>query len=149
MFLYLNRYSHIISINEKATYVRRNDYGIIVPCMIQDAYGVIDDSGDNFYNLKGKNDVENYTDIFSIEWVDDIPDGVMPRKYSYIDGEFVRNELYEETSENLTSASVENDSAICDIADLEDVNSTAIDDLAEIVDELINKVYELEEKVNG
>ena len=38
----------------------------------------------------------------------------------------------------------ENDSAICDIAELADVNSQAIDDLAEMVDELSNKVAELE-----
>ena len=38
----------------------------------------------------------------------------------------------------------ENDSAICDVADLSDVNSQAIDDLAEMVDELSNKVAELE-----
>ena len=41
----------------------------------------------------------------------------------------------------------ENDTAICDIADLSDVNSSAIDDLAVIIDELINKVYELEKQV--
>ena len=38
----------------------------------------------------------------------------------------------------------ENDTAICDVADLSDVNSQAIDDLAEMVDELSNKVAELE-----
>ena len=38
----------------------------------------------------------------------------------------------------------ENDVAICDIAELADVNSQAIDDLAEMVDELSNKVAELE-----
>lgn len=38
----------------------------------------------------------------------------------------------------------ENDSAICDVADLSDVNSQAIDDLAEIVDELSNKIAEME-----
>lgn len=54
-----------------------------------------------------------------------------------------------QTEGNLTSATTENDTAICDIADLSDVNSSAIDDLAVIIDELINKVYELEEKVNG
>ena len=38
----------------------------------------------------------------------------------------------------------ENDMAICDVADLSDVNSQAIDDLAEMVDELSNKVAGLE-----
>ena len=38
----------------------------------------------------------------------------------------------------------ENDTAICDVAELSDVNSQAIDDLAEMVDELSNKVAELE-----
>ena len=38
----------------------------------------------------------------------------------------------------------ENDSAICDVAELSDVNSGAIDDLAEMVDELSNRVSELE-----
>ena len=38
----------------------------------------------------------------------------------------------------------ENDTAICDVADLSDVNSQAIDDLAEMVDELSNKVAEME-----
>lgn len=38
----------------------------------------------------------------------------------------------------------ENDTAICDVADLSDVNSQAIDDLAEMVDELSNKVAGLE-----
>lgn len=46
---------------------------------------------------------------------------------------------------NTNSAGVaENDSAICDVADLSDINSQAIDDLAEMVDELSNKVAELE-----
>lgn len=39
----------------------------------------------------------------------------------------------------------ENDSAICDVAELSDVNSSAIDDLAEMVDELSNRVSTLEE----
>jgi hypothetical protein len=39
----------------------------------------------------------------------------------------------------------ENDGAICDVAELSDMNSMAIDDLAEIVDELLNKVEALEE----
>ena len=52
-----------------------------------------------------------------------------------------------QTEGNLTSATTENDTAICDIADLSDVNSSAIDDLAVIIDELINKVYELEKQV--
>ena len=38
----------------------------------------------------------------------------------------------------------ENDTAICDVAELSDVNSQAIDDLAEMVDELSNKVAEME-----
>jgi len=38
----------------------------------------------------------------------------------------------------------ENDTAICDVADLSDVNSQAIDDLAEIVDEISNKIAEME-----
>jgi len=38
----------------------------------------------------------------------------------------------------------ENDIAICDVADLSDANSQAIDDLAELVDELSNKVAEME-----
>ena len=38
----------------------------------------------------------------------------------------------------------ENDTAICDVAELSDVNSQAIDDLAEIVDELSNKIAEME-----
>lgn len=38
----------------------------------------------------------------------------------------------------------ENDTAICDVADLSDVNSQAIDDLAEIVDELSNKIAKME-----
>ena len=38
----------------------------------------------------------------------------------------------------------ENDGAICDVAELSDVNSQAIDDLAEVVDELSNKIAEME-----
>ena len=38
----------------------------------------------------------------------------------------------------------DNDLAICDVADLADTNSMAIDDLAELVDELSNKVAEME-----
>ena len=38
----------------------------------------------------------------------------------------------------------DNDIAICDVADLADTNSMAIDDLAELVDELSNRVSELE-----
>lgn len=45
--------------------------------------------------------------------------------------------------DNNTEGVAENDSAICDVADLSDVNSQAIDDLAEMVDELSNKVAEM------
>ena len=38
----------------------------------------------------------------------------------------------------------ENDGGICDVADLSDVNSQAIDDLAEMVDELANQITKLE-----
>lgn len=38
----------------------------------------------------------------------------------------------------------DNDLAICDVADLADTNSMAIDDLAVLVDELSNRVAELE-----
>lgn len=38
----------------------------------------------------------------------------------------------------------DNDQAICDVADLADTNSMAIDDLAVMVDELSNRVAELE-----
>lgn len=38
----------------------------------------------------------------------------------------------------------DNDIGICDVADLADMNSIAIDDLAAIVDELSNRVSELE-----
>lgn len=38
----------------------------------------------------------------------------------------------------------ENDNAICDVAELSDVNSQAIDDLAEMVDELANQIAEME-----
>lgn len=44
-----------------------------------------------------------------------------------------------------TEGVVENDGAICDVAELSDTNSMAIDDLAEIVDELLNRVEALEE----
>lgn len=43
-----------------------------------------------------------------------------------------------------TAGVAENDSAICDVAELADVNSEAIDDLAEIIDELETRVSELE-----
>ena len=51
-----------------------------------------------------------------------------------VDGE--NAEAIEVTSEGVS----ENDTAICDVAELSDVNSTAIDDLAEMVDELMNRV---------
>jgi hypothetical protein len=38
----------------------------------------------------------------------------------------------------------ENDTAVCDVAELSDVNSQAIDDLAEMVDELAQKIAEME-----
>lgn len=40
----------------------------------------------------------------------------------------------------------ENDNAICDVAELSDVNSMAIDDIAEMIDDLEQRVAELEEK---
>lgn len=146
MYLYLNRYSHIISINEKATYVRRNVNGIIVPCMIHQAFGVIDDTGDNIYYLKGKNIIESYTDIFSVQDVQEIPDGVVPRKYSYIDGKFVKNELYEDTTENLTSQSNVNTSDITNNrAGIEESFESSLvnaDDIADVRTAL-EEVYEL------
>ena len=45
-----------------------------------------------------------------------------------------------------TSGISENDNAICDIADISDVNSTAIDDLAIMIDDLEQRVEALEEK---
>ena len=44
-----------------------------------------------------------------------------------------------------TTGVAENDSAICDVAELSDVNSTAIDDLAEMIDDLEQRVSALEE----
>ena len=144
MYLYLNRYSHIISINERETYIRKNRNGIIVPCDKEDAYGMIDDSGDHIYYLGGKGYTEEYTDIFAVVEVNEIPSEVVPRKFSYINGEFVRNEEYEDTVKDLTVYSTENDDAICDLAEMDDVNSTAIDDLAEMLDELSNRIAALE-----
>ena len=48
-----------------------------------------------------------------------------------------------EISETASGVS-DNDIAVCDVADLADTNSIAIDDLAAIVDELSNRVSELE-----
>ena len=45
-----------------------------------------------------------------------------------------------------TEGVAENDGAICDVAELADTNSMAIDDLAEIVDELLSRVEALEGK---
>lgn len=45
-----------------------------------------------------------------------------------------------------TSGVEENDEAICDVAELADTNSIAIDDLAELVDELLSRVEALEGK---
>ena len=45
-----------------------------------------------------------------------------------------------------TDGVAENDGAICDVADLADTNSIAIDDLAEILDDLLSRVEALEEK---
>lgn len=47
---------------------------------------------------------------------------------------------------NNTNGVSENDSAICDVAELEDINSSAIDDLAEMIDNLENRVAKLEEQ---
>jgi len=51
---------------------------------------------------------------------------------------------FQKTEDIHTVGISENDTAICDVADLSDVNSQAIDDLAELVDELSNKVAEME-----
>ena len=48
------------------------------------------------------------------------------------------------TEETNTVGVSDNDIAICDVADLADTNSMAIDDLAEMVDDLSNRVAELE-----
>lgn len=40
----------------------------------------------------------------------------------------------------------DNDVAICDVADLADTNSTAIDDIGIILDDLIHRVEELEKE---
>ena len=60
-------------------------------------------------------------------------------KYDKADKNVLRNVDYKH-GEGIN----ENDTAICDVADLSDVNSQAIDDLAEIVDELSNKIAEME-----
>lgn len=49
-----------------------------------------------------------------------------------------------ELTEDNTVYTEENDIAICDIADLADTNSLAIDDIAVIVDELLSRVEALE-----
>ena len=46
---------------------------------------------------------------------------------------------------NNSTGVAENDSAICDVAELSDVNSQAIDDLAEMIDDLESRVSGLEE----
>ena len=57
------------------------------------------------------------------------------------------NTTYENaTIKNNSVGVMENDTAICDVAELADVNSNAIDDLAVIIDELENRVSGLEVK---
>lgn len=149
MYLYINTEQVIVDIVEDFKPIRRNKNNIFTVCNMDVAHAFIG-SNDAIYPKVGVNIVPSFYDVISVVNVDNIPEDVQVLKWKYVDGEFVRNsEPYPLNNLPLTIGVSENDSAICDIADLEDVNSTAIDDLAEIVDELINKVYELEEKVNG
>ena len=77
---------------------------------------ILEDKVDALLNTLNIKDFDNYADIASIRNTEDIH------------GEGIS----------------ENDTAVCDVAELSDVNSQAIDDLAELVDELSNKVAEME-----
>lgn len=72
---------------------------------------------------------------------------------SFVQSQINETPIIEKTDESFakcpqvdenTAGVAENDSAICDVAELADVNSEAIDDLAEIIDELETRVSELE-----
>lgn len=149
MYLYINTEQVIVDIVEDFKPIKRNKNNIFIVCNMEKAQAFIG-SNDIIYPKVGVNIVPSFYDVISVVNVDNIPEDVQVLKWKYVDGEFVSNsEPYPLNNLPLTIGVSENDSAICDIADLEDVNSTAIDDLAEIVDELINKVYELEGIVNG
>jgi hypothetical protein len=148
MYLYINTEQVIVDIVEDFKPIKRNKNNIFIVCDMEKAQAFIG-SNDIIYPKIGVNIVPSFYDVISVVNVDNIPEDVQVLKWKYVDGEFVRNsEPYPLNNLPLTIGVSENDSAICDVAELSDVNSSAIDDLAEMVDELSNRVSILEEAQN-
>ena len=92
MFLLLNKSNVIIDIVDNIRYVYKNTNGLTVLCYEDKAEGYIGSDNDTIYAKMGMQFQPSFTDIASTAFVNEIPSGVTPRSWKYVDNKFVKNE---------------------------------------------------------
>ena len=109
MFLLLDSTNRIADVTASARYVKRQENGVIVGCEKTEADAIYSSGTDRFYPLRP---IDFVSEAYSLVWVEEIPEGVVPKFYHYYGGEFYitdedRAELQKPTPEE-TIAAVEN-----------------------------------------
>lgn len=120
MYLYLNINNIIIDIVDDVKPVMKNSNGIIIPCYVDKAQGYMGNN-EKIYAKVGQNFVQQFEDIMSVVGVEEVPQYVRPRVFKYENGEFVKADDYELTSQELTSESVKQRADIDYIMIMEDL----------------------------
>lgn len=92
MFLLLNKSNVIIDIVDNIRYVYKNTNGLTILCYEDKAEGYIGSDNETIYAKMGMQFQPSFTDIASTALVNEIPRGVIPRSWKYVDNEFIKNE---------------------------------------------------------
>src|SRR5574344_542031 len=92
MFLLLNKSNVIIDIVDNIRYVYKNTNGLTILCYEDKAEGYIGSDNETIYAKMGMQFQPSFTDIASTASVNEIPSGVIPRSWKYVDNKFVKNE---------------------------------------------------------
>lgn len=92
MFLLLNKNNVIIDIVDNIRYVYKNTNGLTILCYEDKAEGYIGSDNETIYAKMGMQFQPSFTDIASTALVNEIPSGVIPRAWKYVDNEFIKNE---------------------------------------------------------
>ena len=92
MFLLLNKSNVIIDIVDNIRYVYKNTNGLTILCYEDKAEGYIGSDNETIYAKMGMQFQPSFTDIASTALVNEIPSGVIPRSWKYVDNEFIKNE---------------------------------------------------------
>lgn len=92
MFLLLNKSHVIIDIVDNIRYVYKNTNGLTILCYEDKAEGYIGSDNETIYAKMGMQFQPSFTDIALTALVNEIPSGVIPRSWKYVDNEFIKNE---------------------------------------------------------